>query len=117
MSLASGCSMHQLLAGGQGEAGQREAAQVLIGFAVPFIGWLLLCKSTSHIAHVDPHPGNFRWDAHSRTLWVLDWGSNITIGAERRHALCLLISVIANDGDDGDIADIARTFGVQSNDD
>ena len=30
-----------------------------------------LCKSASHLAHVDPHFGNFRWERESETLWVL----------------------------------------------
>lgn len=117
MSRAGGESMHQLLSGSNGELGRQEAGKILIAFAIPFIGWLLLCKSSSHLAHVDPHPGNFRWDAGLRTLWVLDWGSNVTLPNERRIALCLLISLIAGDSADGAIADTAREFGVQSNDD
>mmetsp|Transcript_16359 Transcript_16359/g.29472 ORF Transcript_16359/g.29472 Transcript_16359/m.29472 type:complete len:280 (-) Transcript_16359:58-897(-) len=111
MSCAGGVSLHRLMCGGGGE--QQEAAQVLTGLAVPFIGWLLLCKSSSHLAHVDPHPGNFRWDAGSRTLWVLDWGSNVTLSNERRHALCLLITLIAEGADDETIGDTARAFGIQ----
>lgn len=117
MSLAGGESMHRLLAGDAGQAGQQEAAQVLIGLAIPFIGWLLLCRSTSDLAHVDPHPGNFRWDATSNTLWVLDWGSHVVLSDERRAALCLLVSLIASDSDDGAIADTAASFGIRCTDD
>eukprot|EP00401_Gymnodinium_catenatum_P006398 CAMPEP_0117514548 /NCGR_PEP_ID=MMETSP0784-20121206/30126_1 /TAXON_ID=39447 /ORGANISM="" /LENGTH=541 /DNA_ID=CAMNT_0005310347 /DNA_START=13 /DNA_END=1634 /DNA_ORIENTATION=+ len=117
MSHASGVSMHQLLSGAEGEAGQSEAATVLLGLALPLIGWLLLCKSSSHLAHVDPHPGNFRWDNGSRTLWVLDWGSNVKLASEHRVALCLLITLIAEGSSDDAIADTARSFGIRSDND
>merc|ERR1712150_429069 len=58
MSCAGGESLHKLLNGAGGNTWRQEAAQVLIGLAVPFIGWLLLCKSSTHFGHVDPHPGN-----------------------------------------------------------
>ncbi|CAE8621863.1 unnamed protein product [Polarella glacialis] len=118
MSLAGGESLHKLLSGASsaGDAGRQEAAGMLIGFAVPFIGWLLLCKSTSHLAHVDPHPGNFRWDSALRTLWVLDWGSNVTLTAERRLSLCMLVSLIAAEAPDDAIADTAVAFGVRCTD-
>merc|ERR1719214_148705 len=54
MSFAGGQSLHQLLQGAAGQQGQQEAAAVLIAYATPFIGWLLLCKSSSLVAHVDP---------------------------------------------------------------
>jgi len=115
MSVATGESLHRLLSGNQGDAGRQEAAQVLIGLIVPFIGWLLLCKSTSSFAHVDPHPGNFRWDTASSTLWVLDWGSHVVLSDERRRALCMLVTLLACDADDDSIADVARSVGVGSN--
>lgn len=118
MSHAGGKSIHKLFSEGD-SACQQEVAQVVIAFAIPFIGWLLLCKSTSHLAHVDPHLGNFRWDNGSQTglpptLWVLDWGSNVTISTERRIALCLLISLVEGNADDESIADTARSLGVRS---
>lgn len=116
MSRAGGESLHRLLADGD-QAAQQEAVKVIVGFAVPFIGWLLLCRSSSHLAHVDPHLGNFRWDTNSRTLWVLDWGSNITVTNERRRALCLLIVLIAGNADDESVADTARSFGIRSEND
>eukprot|EP00928_Gymnodinium_smaydae_P018277 TRINITY_DN16966_c0_g1_i1.p1 TRINITY_DN16966_c0_g1~~TRINITY_DN16966_c0_g1_i1.p1 ORF type:complete len:323 (-),score=49.17 TRINITY_DN16966_c0_g1_i1:137-1105(-) len=114
MTRAGGESIHALLesSGSFGSPEQQEAAMVLVGYAVPFIGWLLLCKSSSHLAHVDPHPGNFRWDAVGKTLWVLDWGSHVMLADAQRRSLCMLISLLANDGDDELVADMARTFGV-----
>lgn len=112
MERAGGESVHMLLSGSMGDAGRQEAAQALLGLVVPFIGWLLLCKSTSHLAHVDPHPGNFRWDAASHTLWVLDWGSSVQLSDERRKALCMLIGLVAGDEEDDIIADVMRSFGV-----
>mmetsp|Transcript_116298 Transcript_116298/g.323984 ORF Transcript_116298/g.323984 Transcript_116298/m.323984 type:complete len:549 (+) Transcript_116298:73-1719(+) len=117
MSRAGGMSMHQLLRGDRGDAGRQEAAGVLIGLAIPFIGWMLLCKSTSHFGHVDPHPGNLRWCSVSRVLWVLDWGSNVTLAAGRRSALCMLIALAAADAEAGALADAARAFGLRSRDD
>lgn len=119
MSRAGGESLHKLLNGAHGPGGCREAAEVLLGCAVPFVGWLLLCKSTSHLAHIDPHPGNFRWDAGERTLWVLDWGSHINLTVEQRHALCLLICLASGSevhAQDDAIADTARAFGIRSDD-
>lgn len=117
MSRAGGESLHQLLTGSQGEAGQRDAAAALLTCALPFIGWLLLCKSTSHMAHVDPHPGNFRWDTAAREMWVLDWGSHVELAEERRQALCLLIVLVAQDNTPDDfIASAAQAFGVRSAD-
>jgi len=112
MSLAGGQSLHTLISGCEAE--QQTAISVIIGLVVPFIGWLLLCKSTSHLAHVDPHLGNFRWEANSQTLWALDWGSNVKLPAEKRCALCALISGIALGVDDEIVADAARSLGVRS---
>merc|ERR1719203_541913 len=115
MSLAGGESLHKLLSSGPRAC--QEAVKVLLGSAIPLIGWLLLCKSSSDLAHVDPHPGNFRWDASSRTLWVLDWGSHVTLPAERRYALCLLIELVAGGsgaGNDDAIADAACSFGLKA---
>lgn len=117
MSLASGVSMHRLLAS-ESIRDQQTAAKVFLGFAIPFVGWLLLCKSSTCLAHVDPHLGNFRWDESANILWVLDWGSNIKLAEGQRQALCLLIVLIATPGaDNALIADTARAFGVQSADD
>lgn len=116
MSFAGGESLHQLLQGAAGQQGQQEAAAVLISYAVPFIGWLLLCKSSSHLAHVDPHPGNFRWDFNAKTMWVLDWGSHITLSVERRRALCFLVTLVADDAEDDLIAEAARNLGIRGND-
>ena len=70
MSRAGGESLHRLLRGDGGAEGRQRAGQVLVAHVVPLIGWLLLCRSSSHLAHVDPHPGNFRWDEASLELWV-----------------------------------------------
>lgn len=117
MSLAGGESMHKLLHGSSGDAGRQEAAGAFLVLAVPFIGWLLFCKSSTHLAHVDPHPGNFRWDSTSQTLWVLDWGSHVVISHEKRRALCLAVLLIANDSDNSSIADATRAFGVRGESD
>mmetsp|Transcript_38563 Transcript_38563/g.46638 ORF Transcript_38563/g.46638 Transcript_38563/m.46638 type:complete len:569 (-) Transcript_38563:119-1825(-) len=120
MSRAGGLSMHQIIRGEEGEGGgtKNEAGGVLLTLAIPFIGWLLLMKSTSHLAHVDPHPGNFRWDANEKTLWVLDWGSHTNLSEERRRALCQLVIILADpcSGEDVDsqIAECGRTFGLKS---
>jgi len=111
MTRAGGQSIHQLLTGSDQER-QREAAAALLMVAVPFFGWLLLCKSTAHIAHVDPHAGNFRWDPTSHTLWVLDWGSHVILTDERRQALCLLVKLLAEDAQDAALATAARAFGL-----
>jgi len=116
MSLASGESVQTLLEGVAGTAGQQEAAAVLISYAVPFIGWLLLCKSTSHLAHVDPHPGNFRWDSVRKVLWVLDWGSHVTLSDECRRNLCLLITLVADNSEDHLIAETAERVGIRGSD-
>jgi len=87
---------------------------VLVGYVIPLIGWMLLCKGSSHFAHVDPHPGNFQWDAASGTLWVLDWGSCVTLSARSRRYLCMLVSIVAEDAEDELIADTARSFGLNS---
>lgn len=117
MSLASGVSMHRLFAS-EDISVQQTAAKVFLGFAIPFVGWLLLCKSSTCLAHVDPHLGNFRWDESAKTLWVLDWGSHIKLADQQRQALCLLIVLLADPGaDDALIADTTRAFGVQSVDD
>jgi hypothetical protein len=34
---------------------------VVLGVIAPLQGYMLLCTSDTHGAHVDPHPGNFRW--------------------------------------------------------
>lgn len=113
MELAGGESVHRLLRGDLGDAPQQEAMLALLTIAVPFIGWLLLCKSTQALAHVDPHPGNFRWDSATRTLWVLDWGSHVTLSEEKRRALCIVVTLLASGADDGPIADAARALGLQ----
>jgi len=117
MSLAGGESLQKLLSGVSGQAGQQEAATVLIGYAVPFIGWLLLCMGSSHLAHADPHPGNFRWDSDLQQLWVLDWGNHVTLSDDRRRALCFLITLVADEADDTLIADGTRAFGASGPDD
>lgn len=117
MTRAGGESMHRLLSGAVGEAEQLHAAAALLGVAVPFIGWLLLCKSSSHLAHVDPHAGNFRWDAGTRELWVLDWGSHVTLEGHRRRALCLLVVLLAAGSEDEAVADAARAFGLSGSND
>lgn len=61
-------------------------------------GWLLLSKSSSHVAHVDPHLGNFRWDG--ATLWVLDWGSTLQLSEEKRGTLQLLVQCLAHDAEE-----------------
>jgi len=117
MSHAQGESMQKLLDGSTGSAGVQEAAVVLIGYAVPFIGWLLLTRSSSHLAHVDPHPGNFRWDSQQQQLWVLDWGSHVILSNEQRLAFCQLIALVADDREEFLIADAARMFGANGSDD
>lgn len=112
MSRAGGQSLHALLAGDANE--QRTAVSVFVGLAVPFIGWLLLCKSSSHIAHADPHLGNFRWDDTTHTMWVLDWGSNVALPPDIRRALCMLVSGIAGGANDETVAQTARSLGIRS---
>ncbi|CAE7204765.1 unnamed protein product [Symbiodinium sp. CCMP2592] len=97
MTHAGGRSLQELAEGGP--AAQQEAALVFLGFAVPYLGWLLLCKSSSHFAHVDPHFGNFRWERETEMLWVLDWGSTIQLDDELRRSLCLLVSCLAAGGE------------------
>uniref|UniRef100_A0A7S4VJF1 ABC1 atypical kinase-like domain-containing protein n=1 Tax=Alexandrium monilatum TaxID=311494 RepID=A0A7S4VJF1_9DINO len=113
MTRAGGESIHRLLSGSSGDAGRQEAAGALLGLAVPFIGWMLLCKSTQHFGHVDPHPGNFRWCAAARELWVLDWGSSVTLSLERRKALCMLIRLVADDAEPALVGDVAGAFGLR----
>jgi len=115
MSKAQGSSLHSILNSGS-EAERETAAKVFLGFAVPFVGWLLLCKSSSHLAHVDPHLGNFRWEAKTQCLWVLDWGSHLKMSKQQRRALCDLIIVIATNGSDEAIAKATRAFGVRNAD-
>eukprot|EP00931_Biecheleriopsis_adriatica_P118051 TRINITY_DN93520_c0_g1_i1.p1 TRINITY_DN93520_c0_g1~~TRINITY_DN93520_c0_g1_i1.p1 ORF type:complete len:497 (-),score=75.47 TRINITY_DN93520_c0_g1_i1:77-1567(-) len=115
MTRADGQSLHELMNAGRSE--QLEGAKVLIGYVVPLIGWLLLCKSSSHLAHVDPHLGNFRWHVQDQTLWVLDWGSHVKLTEEKRRSFCMLVSIIARDGEDALIADMAKSLGVSGESD
>lgn len=117
MTRAAGESLHRLIADSNGETAERmEVLKVLLVGILPFIGWLLLCKSTSHVAHVDPHPGNFRWDASSQELWVLDWGCSIQLPDAKRQSLCNLVVAVAEEKDSETIAAIVRSLGVRSND-
>ncbi|KAK3232880.1 hypothetical protein CYMTET_56785 [Cymbomonas tetramitiformis] len=84
MERAGGESVKRLLEGQAQSPAHTQAAGILITLAMPFVGWLLLVKSSSDPAHVDPHLGNFRWDAEEKVLWVLDWGSHVTLPTARR---------------------------------
>lgn len=118
MQRAGGTSALKLLQGDMGQAQQAEMYIVFTAVALPFVGWLLLCKSSDYLAHVDPHPGNFRWDSDSKTLWVLDWGSSIQLQPTRRRSLCLLVTLLAaGEKDVGAIADAARAFGIEATQD
>ena len=81
---AGGESLHALLSGSCGDASRQQAGQVLIAYAVPLVGWMLLSQSSAHLAHVDPHPGNFRWDAEgqARTPRTRGWVGGV--GGSRR---------------------------------
>ena len=92
MTSAPGESLLALL-----ERRPEEAATVFLLLVVPFVGWLLLTKS-SQVAHVDPHLGNFRWDG--TTLWVLDWGSTLQLNEEKRGDLQLLVQCVAHDAEE-----------------
>eukprot|EP00929_Paragymnodinium_shiwhaense_P105762 TRINITY_DN7081_c0_g1_i2.p1 TRINITY_DN7081_c0_g1~~TRINITY_DN7081_c0_g1_i2.p1 ORF type:complete len:585 (-),score=130.82 TRINITY_DN7081_c0_g1_i2:342-2096(-) len=121
MEKAGGESVHKLLTGDD-EQRAKQAVSAVLGIAVPFIGYLLLCRSSDGgLAHADPHPGNFRWEQAEGqlfgTLWVLDWGSNVRLSREKRQLFCLLIEAVAANADDHSIAESARRFGVSGPDD
>lgn len=71
----------------------------------------MLCKSSSALAHVDPHLGNFRWG--DGTLWILDWGSTICLEEEKRQALCLMVGCLAAGAEDDIVATLAARFGIK----
>ncbi|CAJ1342599.1 unnamed protein product [Effrenium voratum] len=106
MTRAGGESLQQLMA-----TKPKDAAMVFLGLVVPFMGWLLLTQSSSHLAHVDPHLGNFRWE--DGTLWVLDWGASLRrFSPQKRRALQLLVRHLATGGPDACVAQAAEAFGV-----
>jgi len=112
MRKVPGVSLQEMLS--NDTAAVREAMAVMLGVAVPFIGWLLLCQSSSCAAHVDPHPGNFRWDSAERTLYVLDWGSVVTLSEDKRTTLCLMIQMVCQaDTDESLVGELANQFGVR----
>ncbi|KAK3237467.1 hypothetical protein CYMTET_52461, partial [Cymbomonas tetramitiformis] len=70
------------------ESTSPQALGVLAAVIVPLQGFMLLVLSEHHGCHTDPHPGNFRFDTATRTLWVLDWGCFIHLDRQDRRNMC-----------------------------
>jgi predicted unusual protein kinase regulating ubiquinone biosynthesis (AarF/ABC1/UbiB family) len=64
------------------------ASQVYCEILVPLLGYMLMQRG---MTHADAHLGNLRYDASSKTFWVIDWGAVVRLDEHRREALRRLV--------------------------
>merc|ERR1712226_986648 len=91
------------------------AARAVLRSVITWVGWLLLCMSSDHVALARPHLGKFLWNADTRALRLLAWDGHMKLPASSRLALCTLIRLVASRGSkDKDIEEVAKKFGIRT---
>merc|ERR1719506_932446 len=69
-----------------------DAAVAYAEWFLPLLGHMLLRHG---FAHADAHSGNLRYDAKTKTFWIIDWGAIVRFDEERRQALCDLVNELS----------------------